>query len=321
MRKIEIQTKSSIISSVPSSIPPRDCFNSCEQAFCSNHLLQISVAAEGAGLFPDTVVSVVAAESPVSVDIVLAADILSPVADEVAQSPAFAAVTAGYRAFADIVFVVHVLALASVFVAVAVFPASAASASVFVAAVEFPAFVESVFAAAVAVASEYPAFADIAFAAQVLSPASASAPASVFAAFVEFVVSAAAAVVDAAELQVSADTAFDVDLSVRISAAAFGVYNPGHSKLSSFPNIDYYARFSNSAEVFGGESVHSTSGVRTNFVLCNIFSNQDLYQNKILERRCNKPIPGHNNVICTTCPAMDATTSHSRKRYPRLFPE
>jgi hypothetical protein len=146
---------------------------------------------------------------------------------------------------------------------------------------------------------------------------------SEFPAFAEFVsvVSAPAAVVDAAEHQVSEDTAFDVDPLFHISAVVFGVYNYGHPMFYSFSNIDCCASLSNYVEVFDGVSAHSPSSVHTICVLRNIFSSPDPHQNKTMGRHCKKPIPDHSNANGTTCLPMDATTSRSRKRCLHLFPE
>jgi hypothetical protein len=85
--------------------------------------------------------------------------------------------------------------------------------------------------------------------------------------------------------------------------------------------VDHYASPSSSVEVVGWESVHSPTGARTNYGLCNILSNLDLHQNKNLEYSYNNPSPGYNNVSDTNDLPMDATTSHSRKTSLHLSQE
>jgi hypothetical protein len=124
---------------------------------------------------------------------------------------------------------------------------------------------------------------------------------------------AVVSVADGAEPQASADIAVAFHASAPVSVAAVGVDSSGRPKFFSFPNIDYHASSSSSVAVAGRESVHSSSGVRANYGLCSILSNQGLHQNKNLELCHNKPNPGHNNVNDTNDLPKDATTSHSRK--------
>jgi hypothetical protein len=124
---------------------------------------------------------------------------------------------------------------------------------------------------------------------------------------------AVVSVADAAGPRASADIAPVFDVSGPASVAAAGVDSPGHPRFFAFPNIDRYASSSSFAEVAGEEFFHKSTGVRTNYVLCNIPSNPDLHQNKNLERCYNKPSPDHNNVIGTNDLPRDATTTHPRK--------
>jgi len=129
------------------------------------------------------------------------------------------------------------------------------------------------------------------------------------------------AVVAVAECQVSADIAVAVDVSVLVSAAAAGVYSSGRPRSHVFPSIDYSASSSSSAGVGGLESVHSSTGVHTNYDFDSVVSNGGQYQNKNLEHGHNKPIPGHNNVIDTTGHSTDATTNRTSKTYLPLYQE
>jgi hypothetical protein len=105
---------------------------------------------------------------------------------------------------------------------------------------------------------------------------------------------------------------------VPVSVSVVEVYSSGRPRLLAFPNVDYFASSSSSFEVVREESVHSSTGVRTNYGLCSILSNPDLHQNKNLVQYYNKPNPGHNNVNDTNDLPMDATTNHSRKRCQHL---
>jgi len=111
----------------------------------------------------------------------------------------------------------------------------------------------------------------------------------------------------------SADIAAAIVVLVPASVFAGGVYSPGRPRSPVFPNVVHFSSFSSSDEVVGEGSVHSSMGARSNYGLCSILSNPDLYQNKSLEPYYNNPSPGHNNVNDTSDLPMDATTSHSRK--------
>jgi hypothetical protein len=127
------------------------------------------------------------------------------------------------------------------------------------------------------------------------------------------VVFVAVSVADVAEPQASADIAVAFAVLVPVSVVVVEVDSPGHPTFLAFPNVDYYARSASSVEVAGDESVHSSTGGRSNYGLCSILSNPGLHQNKNLEHWYNNPSPGYNYVIDTNDLPMDATTSHSRK--------
>src|SRR4030042_4996870 len=133
-----------------------------------------------------------------------------------------------------------------------------------------------------------------------------------------FVIVALESVADVAEPQASVDIALAFDVLVPVSVVAVEVYSSGRPRFFAFPNIDYHASSSSSVDVVGQESVYSSTGVRTNYVLCSILSNLDLHQNKNLEQRYNNPSPGYSNVSDTNVLPTDATTHHSRRRCPRL---
>jgi hypothetical protein len=127
------------------------------------------------------------------------------------------------------------------------------------------------------------------------------------------VVVAVVSVADAAGLQASVDIAVAFAVLVPVSVVVGEVDSPECPKLLAFPNVDCSANSSSSVEAAGEESVHSSTGARTNYGLCSILSNPDLHQNKNLAHSDNNPSPGCDNVSDTTGLAMDATTSHSRK--------
>jgi len=131
---------------------------------------------------------------------------------------------------------------------------------------------------------------------------------------------ASESVPDVAEPQASDDIAVAIVVLIPFSVVVAEVDSSGRpTKFLAFPNVDYHASSSSSVEVVCKESVHSSTGVRTNHDLCSIFSNRGLYQNKNLEHRYNKPNPGHNNVRDTNDLPIDATTSHSRKTSLHLY--
>jgi hypothetical protein len=121
-------------------------------------------------------------------------------------------------------------------------------------------------------------------------------------------------VFDVAEPQASVDIAVVFVVLVPASVVAVEVDSSGRPKFFAFPNICSSPNCPSSVEVVGEESVHSPTGVRTNYGLCSILSNPDLHQNKNLEHCYNNPNPGHNNVSDTNDLPKSATTNHSRNR-------
>jgi hypothetical protein len=140
-----------------------------------------------------------------------------------------------------------------------------------------------------------------------------SEPGVVFAALVS--------VADVAEPQASDDIALAFDVLVPVSVVLVEVDSSGRPRFFAFPNIDYYASSSSSVDVVGQESVHSSTGVRANYVLCSILSNPGLHQNRNLAPCYNKPNPDYNNASDTNALPMDATTNHSRKKGLLLYQE
>jgi hypothetical protein len=126
---------------------------------------------------------------------------------------------------------------------------------------------------------------------------------------------------DVAEPQASVDIAVAFAVSAPVSAVVVEVDNSGRPRFVAFPNVDCYATSASSDEVVGDQSVHSATGARTSYGPCSILSNQGLHHNKNLEHSHNNPNPGYNTVSDTNHPAMDATTSHSRKTSLHLSQE
>ena len=124
----------------------------------------------------------------------------------------------------------------------------------------------------------------------------------------------AESVFDVAEPQVSVDIAVVFVVLVPVSVVAAEVDSSGRPKFFSFPNTCSFPNCSNSVEVVGEESVHSSTGARTNYDLCSILSNPGLHQNKNLEHCYNNPSPGYNNVSDTNDLPKNATTNRSRNR-------
>jgi hypothetical protein len=129
----------------------------------------------------------------------------------------------------------------------------------------------------------------------------------------EPVVFVAVASADVAEPQVSADIALAVAVLTPVSVVAAWVDNPGRPIFYSFPNIDYSASPSSSAEVVDEESAHNSIGARSNYGPCNVLSSLARRHNKSLEHDYNSPNPGYNSASDTSDPAMASTTTHSRK--------
>jgi uncharacterized small protein (DUF1192 family) len=129
----------------------------------------------------------------------------------------------------------------------------------------------------------------------------------------EVVFVAVVSLADVAEPPASVDIAVASVVLAPVSAVVAEVDSSGHPTFVAFPNVDCYATSASSVEVVGDRSVHSATGVRTNYGLCSILSNLGLHHNKNLEHSYNNPSHGYNTVSDTNHPAMDATTSHSRK--------
>jgi hypothetical protein len=128
-------------------------------------------------------------------------------------------------------------------------------------------------------------------------------------------------VADVAEPQACVDTPVLFGVSVPASAIVVGVDSSARPNVLAFPNVGYCASSSSSVEAVGKESVHSPTGARTNHGVRSTVSSLGPHQNRSLERGCNKPIPGHNNVTGTSPPTKDATTTHSRKTDQPLYQE
>jgi hypothetical protein len=121
--------------------------------------------------------------------------------------------------------------------------------------------------------------------------------------------------------QASADIAVAFVVLVPVSVVVVEVDSSERPRFLSFPNVDHFASPSSSVEVVGEESVHSSIGAHTNYGLCSILSNLDLHQNKNLGHCYNNPSPGHSNVSDTNDRPTHATTTHRRRRCPRLCRE
>jgi hypothetical protein len=124
----------------------------------------------------------------------------------------------------------------------------------------------------------------------------------------------AASVAGVAEPLAAVDIAVAFVVLVPVAGVVVGVDSPERPKFFAFPNVDHYASSSSSVEVGGKESVHSSTGARTNYGLCSILANPGLHHNRNLELGHNNPSPGYNNVSGTNDLPKDATTNHSRKR-------
>jgi hypothetical protein len=125
---------------------------------------------------------------------------------------------------------------------------------------------------------------------------------------------AVVSIADVAEPQASVDIPVVFDVLIPVFVVVVEVDSSGRPNALAFPTVVHCASSSSSVEVVGKESVHSSTGVRTNYGLCSILSNLGLRQNKNLEHCYNKPNPGYNNVSDTNDLPIDATTNHSRKR-------
>jgi hypothetical protein len=128
---------------------------------------------------------------------------------------------------------------------------------------------------------------------------------------------AVSAAADIAEPQASGNTPVPSAVSVPVSVVVVGADSPGRPTFFAFPNVDRSATAASSGGDVGGESVHSATGSRTSYGLCSILSTLGLRHNRRLEYPHNDPSPCYNSVSDTSHLAMDATTSHSRKK--RLY--
>ena len=129
---------------------------------------------------------------------------------------------------------------------------------------------------------------------------------------------AVVSVADVAERRASVDIVVAFAVLVLVSVVVAGVYSSGRPRFLAFPNVDHFASSSSPVEVVGEESVHSSTGARTNHGFCSILSNLGPRQNRNLGHDHNNPTPGHDNVSDTIGLAKDATTNHRRKRCLRL---
>jgi hypothetical protein len=118
---------------------------------------------------------------------------------------------------------------------------------------------------------------------------------------------------DVAEPQASVDIAVAFVVSVPVSVVVVEVDSSGRSTFLAVPNVDLSASSASSVEVVGEESVHSSTGARTNYGLGSILATRGRHQNKNWEHGHNTPSPGYNTVSDTNDLPRDATTTHSRK--------
>ncbi|MDH4267219.1 MAG: hypothetical protein OEW45_16435 [Deltaproteobacteria bacterium] len=125
---------------------------------------------------------------------------------------------------------------------------------------------------------------------------------------------AVVSIADVAEPRASVDIAVAFAVLVPVSGVVVEVDSSGRPKFLAFPSVADFASSSSSDEVGGEESVHSSTGARTNDGLCSILSNLGLHQNRTLGLYHNNPTPGHNNVSDTSDLSTDATTNHRRKK-------
>jgi hypothetical protein len=132
-------------------------------------------------------------------------------------------------------------------------------------------------------------------------------------------VASAVAEPEISEPQASVDIAVAFVVSVPVSVVVGEVDSSGRPKFPAFPNVDHFASFSSSAEVVGKESVHSSTGARTNYDLCSILANLGPHQNKNWEHRYNKTRPRYKNGSDTNDLPIEATTTHARKTGLHLY--
>jgi hypothetical protein len=126
---------------------------------------------------------------------------------------------------------------------------------------------------------------------------------------------------DIAEPQASVDIVLAFDVSAPVSVCMVEVDSSEHPRFPAFASADYHARSSSSFEAFHKVSVHSSTGVHTNYVLYSILSTPGIHQNRKLGHCHNMPTPGYNDASDTNVLPMDATTNHSRKKCQLLCQE
>ncbi len=122
---------------------------------------------------------------------------------------------------------------------------------------------------------------------------------------------------DIAEPQTSGNTLVPSAASVPLSVVVAVADSPGCPTFFAFPNADRCATAASSGGGLDDKSAHNTRGSHSIYGLCSILSTLSLRHNRRLEYPHNDPIPFYNTVSDTSHLAMDATTSHSRKR--RLY--
>ena len=128
------------------------------------------------------------------------------------------------------------------------------------------------------------------------------------------VVSVAVVVVaDVAGPPVAVDIAVAVVVSVPGAVVVVEVDSSGRSTFLVVPNVELSASSASSVEVVGEESVHSSTGARTNYGLGSSLATRGRHQNRNWAHGHNTPSPGYNTVSDTTALPRDATTTHSRK--------
>jgi hypothetical protein len=118
----------------------------------------------------------------------------------------------------------------------------------------------------------------------------------------------AVAELEICEPQASVDIAAAFVVLVPVSVVVVEVDSSGRPKFLAFPNVDHYASSSNSVEVVGKESVHSSTGVRTNCGLCSILSNLGLHQNKNLKLCYNNPIDSLASMEQEDCALLPSSS-------------
>jgi len=148
----------------------------------------------------------------------------------------------------------------------------------------------------------------------VVSPSGSEVVSVVVASGPEVVSAAVVSIADVAEPRASVDIAVAVAVLVPVSVGVVEVDSPGRPKFLAFPNVDHFASSSSSVEVVGEESVHGSTGARTNYGLCSILSNLGLHQNRNLGLYHNNATPGHKNVSDTNDLPTDATTNHRKRK-------